>query len=141
VLDGLAQRAAHVGLGERGERAEQRVADVAPGGGDQAEQVPGRRVEPFHPLEQQVAQAVREFGGPARVGREEFFGEERVAFGTGDDGVGQRGVEQRGRRGASSAVRSSGGSGPRSSTRPEPERRTPSASRAIRLFEAGSSCR
>ena len=55
VLDGLAQRLAHVGLGDRGEGAEQRVADVAPGGGRQPQQALGRGVEPFHPLQQQVA--------------------------------------------------------------------------------------
>ena len=99
VLDGLAQRAAHVRLGKRGEHAEQWVADVAPGGGDQAQQVLGRRVEPFHPLEQQVTQAVRESGSRVSARGQEFLGEEGVASGPGDDGVGQRGGERRGRRG------------------------------------------
>jgi len=96
MLDGLAQRPAHIGLGDRGERAEQRVADVAPGRGRQPQQALGRGIEPFHPLEQQVAHAAREFGGPVLAGREELLGEEGVAFGTGDDGVGRRGDEQRG---------------------------------------------
>ena len=85
---------AHVGFGERGERAEQRVADVAPGGGGQPQQVLGRGVEPFHPLQQQVAQAARESGSRVSARGEEFLGEEGVASGAGDDGVGQRGGER-----------------------------------------------
>jgi hypothetical protein len=99
VLDRLAQRVTHAGLGDRGERAEQWVADVAPGRGGQAQQALGRGVEPADPLEQQVAYAAREFGGPGRAGREELLGEEGVASRTGDDGGGQRGGcgdEQRG---------------------------------------------
>jgi hypothetical protein len=99
VLDGLAQRVAHAGLGDRGERAEQRVADIAPGRGGQAQQALGRGVEPADPLEQQVAYTAREFGCPGRARREELLGEEGVASRTGDDGGGQRGRrggEQRG---------------------------------------------
>ena len=92
VLDGLAQRVAHVGFGDRGERAEQRVADVAPGRGGQPQQALGRGVEPGDALQQQVAQAARQRAGVA--GGEEFFGEEGVAFGAGHDGVGQRGRER-----------------------------------------------
>ena len=99
VLDGLAQRPPHVGLGDRGEGAEQRVADVAPGGGRQPQQALRRGVEPFHPLQQQVAYAAREFGGPARAGREELLGEEGVASGAGDDRVGELGSKPRARRG------------------------------------------
>ena len=99
VLDGLAQRPPHVGLGDRGEGAEQRVADVTPGGGRQPQQALGRGVEPFHPLQQQVAHAARELGGPARAGREELLGEEGVACGAGDDRVGQLRGEPRVRSG------------------------------------------
>ena len=97
VLDGLPQRLAHVGLGDGGERAEQRVADVASGGGGQAEQVLGRGVEPGDALQQQVAQAARQLAGLAAGGEagEEFFGEEGVAFGAGHDGVGHRGWQGR----------------------------------------------
>ena len=66
VLDGLAQRLPHVGFGDRGEGAEQRVADVAPGRGRQPQQALGRGVEPFHPLQQQVAHAARQLGGRRR---------------------------------------------------------------------------
>ena len=91
VLDGLAQTVAHVGFGDRGERAEQRVTDVAPGRGGQPQQALGRGVEPGDALQQQVAQAARQRAGVA--GGEELFGEEGVAFGAGHDGVGQRGRE------------------------------------------------
>ena len=132
----------HVGFGDGGERAEQRVADVASGGGGQAEQVLGRGVEPGDALQQQVAQAARQLAGlGSRPAGEEFLGEEGVAFGAGDDGVGQPRLAARPARAASSAVSSPGASGPSSSTRPEPERRTPSASRRMRPVEEGSSRR
>jgi len=46
VLDRLAQRLAKIALRHRRQRAQQRVADVAPGGRGQAQQALRRRVEP-----------------------------------------------------------------------------------------------
>ena len=79
------------GSGTAASAREQRVADVASGGGGQAEQVLGRGVEPGDALQQQVAQAARQLAGLAVAGGEELLGEEGVAFGAGHDGVGHRG--------------------------------------------------
>ncbi len=90
MLDGPAQRLAHVALRERRRSAQQRVADVASGGRGQAQEALRRRVEPVDALQQQVAQAARKLAGPVG-GREELLGEERVALGAGDDRVRQGG--------------------------------------------------
>jgi hypothetical protein len=58
-----------------------------------------RGVEPGHALQQQVAQATRQLTAAVAGDGEEFFGEEEVAFGAGDDRVGQR--HRQGRVGAS----------------------------------------
>ena len=87
VLDRPAQRLAHVALREPGRRAQQRVADVAPGRRGQAQQALRRPVEPGDALQQQVAQAARELAALVAGGGEELLGEERVAFGAGDDRV------------------------------------------------------
>jgi hypothetical protein len=50
MLDGLAQRPTQVTLWQHRHGAEQRVADVAPGGRGQAQQALGRRIEPGHAL-------------------------------------------------------------------------------------------
>ena len=142
MLDRLAQRLAHVALRQLRDRAEQRVADVAPGGRGQAQQALRRAVEPGDALQQQVAQAARELAAPVARGGEELLGEERVALGAGDDRVASAppaAERRRGPRAAPSARR--GASGPSSSTSAEPERRTPSASRRMRSADAGSSAR
>jgi hypothetical protein len=99
VLHRLAQRLAHLGLWQARRGAEQRVADVAAGGRGQPQQALGRRVEPGGALQQQLAQAPRQFAAPL-AGGEELLGEEGVAFGTGDDRLGQR----RRRRGAGASL-------------------------------------
>ena len=91
MLDGLAQRRAHLVLRKRRDSAQQRIADVASGGGRHAQQALGRGVEPGCALQQHVAQAARDLAVPAAGGGEELFGEEGVAFGASDDRVGQRG--------------------------------------------------
>jgi hypothetical protein len=85
VVDRLAQRLAHLALGEPRDGGEQRVADVASGGRGQAQQAPRPVVEPGHALEQQVAQATRERTAPLAAGVEQLLGEEGVALGAGDD--------------------------------------------------------
>lgn len=60
VLDRLSERVMHVALRARSECAEQLVADVASRSRGQAQQGLRRRVELCDPLQQQVAQAVRE---------------------------------------------------------------------------------
>ena len=90
VLDGPAQRLAHLVLRLRRYRAEQRVPDASPGGRGHAQEALRRTVEPRHTLEQQLAQAARERIGPVG-GREELLGEERVTFGAGGDRVRQGG--------------------------------------------------
>jgi hypothetical protein len=50
MLDGLAQRPTQVTLWQHRHGAEERVADVAPGGRGQAQQALGRRIEPGHAL-------------------------------------------------------------------------------------------
>ena len=90
MLDGPAQRLAHVALGQLRHGAEQRVADVASGGRGQAQQALRRRVEPGHALQQQVAQAARELAALVAGGGQELLGEEGVALGAGDDRVRQR---------------------------------------------------
>jgi hypothetical protein len=90
MLDGVAQRRAHLVLRKRRDRMQQRVADVASGGCRHAQQALGRRVEPGYALQQHVAQVAWDLAVPAAGGSEEFFGEEGVAFGPGDDRIGQR---------------------------------------------------
>ncbi len=78
-------------LRKRRDRTEQRVADVASGGGRHAQQALGRGIEPGCALQQHVTQPARDLAVPAAGGGEELFGEEGVAFGASDDRVGQRG--------------------------------------------------
>ena len=80
VVDRPTQRLAHVGLRERRRRAEQRVAHVASGGRGQAQEALRRGVELRDPLQQKVAQAMRELAALAVRGGEEFLGEEGIAL-------------------------------------------------------------
>jgi hypothetical protein len=89
MLDALAQRLAHVALGQRRHGVQQRVLDVVPGGRGQAQQALRGAIEPGHALQQQVAQATRQ-GAALTAGGEELLGVEGVAFGAGDDRVRQR---------------------------------------------------
>ncbi len=142
VLDGLAQRLAHLALGQRRDGAEQRVPDVASGGRGHAQQALRRGVELVDALQQQVAQATRKPATLVAGGGEELLGEEGVALGAGDDRVGQRRRRRERRREPRAAPSTPGrSSGPSSSTSAEPERRTPSASRRMRSAEEGSSAR
>ena len=65
MLDGPAQRLAHVALRERRRSTEQRVGHVASGGRGQAQEALRRGVELVDALQQQVAQAARELAGPS----------------------------------------------------------------------------
>jgi hypothetical protein len=87
VFDGATQRLAGVALGERRGCANQRVRHVAAGRCGQAQHVVGRRVEPRHSLQQQVAQAAGKLAGLVAGDGEELLGEEGVAFGTVDNRV------------------------------------------------------
>ena len=55
VLDGEAQRIAHVALRQRRGGAQQRVADVASGRRRQPQYAFGPAIEPRHPSQQQIA--------------------------------------------------------------------------------------
>ena len=89
VVDGAAQRLAHLGLGQRGSRAQQRVADVAPRSRGEPQQAPRPLVEARHALQQQVAQAGRQPAVLARR-RDELLREERIPFRARDDLARQR---------------------------------------------------
>ena len=94
VLDGPAQPRADRGLRERRRVAQQRVADVAPGGRGQAQETLRRRVEARDALQQQIAQAAWKLTGP--VGRrEQFLGEERIALGARGDRIRYLGRQRR----------------------------------------------
>jgi hypothetical protein len=90
VLDGRAQRLAHVALGQRRRGAQQRVADVAPRGRRQPQHALRRAIEPRHPLQQHDTQAVRQLAALVARRGQELLGVERIAFGAGEDLVGQR---------------------------------------------------
>ena len=91
VVDRLPERVVDLVLRELGQCQQQRIADVAPGGRGQPQHVLRSSVELGHTLEQQVTQAARELARPIVLlgGREELFGEERVALATSDDRLGQ----------------------------------------------------
>jgi hypothetical protein len=91
VLDGLAERLAHVALGRCRGRAQQGVTDVAPDGRCDLEQAPGRSVEPVHTLQEQVTESNGQLAVPHVGGGEQLLGEEGVALGAVEDRVGQRG--------------------------------------------------
>ena len=140
VLDGTAQRLAHVVLRQPRRGAQQRVADVAPGRGRQPQHALRPAVEARHASQQQLAQPARELAALVARRGEELLGEERVALRAGDDRV-----DQRRRRGAGASLDQRrqlvGASGPSSSTSAAPERPTLSASRRTRSADAGSSAR
>ena len=91
MLDRLAQRLAHLRLGEVAATAQR---SAYPTSRPTADATRNRlcvvTVEPGHALQQQVAQATRKLAALVARSREELFGEEGVAFRAGDDGVGQR---------------------------------------------------
>jgi hypothetical protein len=98
VLNGVAQRRAHLALGEGGHRAQQRIGDVAPGGRGHTQQALRAPVEPADARRQRLAQAAREGAVSVSRGGEQFLGEERVALGASDDRVRHRRRERVGPR-------------------------------------------
>jgi hypothetical protein len=90
VLDRPAQRLAHVGFRKLGDGVEQRVGNVAAGCRGQAQDALRPAVEPGRALQQHVAEPTRQLTTPIAGGGEELLGEEGVAFGAGDDRIGQR---------------------------------------------------
>ena len=90
---------AHSIPGRVGQLLQQRIADVAPCGRGQPQHVLRSRVELGHTLQQQVTQAAWELAGPIVLlgGREELFGEERVALATSDDRLGKCSERRSGR--------------------------------------------
>ena len=94
VLHRPAQGLAQVALGQLRDLTEERVTNVASGGGGQPQDTLGRVVEAADALEEEVAQFTGELSALLAGRGEELLGEEGVALRAGHDRVGEGGRER-----------------------------------------------
>ena len=87
VLHRPAQRLAQVALRQARRVPEQRVPDVTPGRGGQAQHILGRLVDAGEALQEQIAQATRELCALLARRREELLHEEGISLRAGHDRV------------------------------------------------------